>query len=357
MKLLPFVPYIVDGSKIESLSTFMENAKHLYTSYVADGRVQCIDKPYFIIYRIVNRNGSYSGVVALNSYDDYGHILGHERTLIQKEDDHINSMKEIKFMIKPVLIGYEKNEAIDDYINSVISNNKPDYTFFDVQQKENHELWLCDDFVDLQLLFDQHVDTCFIADGHHRYIISKYLKDNNLLEGAEFKGLLCYYMSFIQLKIYAYNRMLNLGTMTFSTLLKKLESLGTIESLPTFRSPDHKHEIVLAHKEGYFAFQWHEDYIQTETEMVFDMDLFNNYILDDIFNIDDSRLLRNNNFIDGLLSIKEIEEIKNKKEVAFIFFPIQPDELIQNALAGNFLPPKSTWFYPRIRSGIINCKF
>lgn len=316
-----------------------------------------MEKECFIVYRIKNINGSFSGIVALNSYDDYENILGHEKTLIQKEDDHINSMKNLKSMIKPVLIGYEKNAAIEDFISSIMTE-EPTFSFFDTEQQESHDLWLCEDFYKIQRMFDQYVDTCFIADGHHRYAMSKYLKDNKLIEGAAFKGLLCYYMSFDQLKIYAYNRLLNLGTMTFSTLLKKLEAIGTVTALPMLRQPSHKHEIILENREGCYSFQWHEEYTKADSEMVFDVDLFNSYILEDIFNIEDARLLGNSNFIEGTISIGEIEDrIKKKKEVAFIFYPIQPEELIQNALDGNYLPPKSTWFYPRIKSGVINCTF
>jgi uncharacterized protein (DUF1015 family) len=357
MKLLPFYPYIADKTAYTSFSGLTGNAKNLYLDFVADGWVKPIDKECVIVYRINTPNGSYSGLVALNDYDDYAQILGHEKTLIQKEDDHINNMKKIKTMIKPVLIGYQKSEAIDKSIDTVMIQN-PDFIFNDDENQDTHELWICQDYAVIQELFDHNVDTCYIADGHHRYAISKYLKDNHLIEGADFKGLLCFYMSFDQLKIYEYNRILPLDGMTFSSLQLKLEKVGNLTQLAKFQKPTKKFQLTIIHNRSYYSFEWNNEFLPTDAEMVFDVDLFNSYILEDIFHIEDARLLGSNNFIEGIVPIDEIEDrVKKQKEVVFIFYPIQAEELMQNALEGNYLPPKSTWFYPRIKSGLINSKF
>lgn len=357
MKLLPFYPYIADKTAYTSFSELTGNAKNLFLDYVNDGLVKPIEKECVIIYRINTPKGSYAGLVALNDYDDYAHILGHEKTLIQKEDDHISNMKIIKAMIKPVLIGYKKSEEIDKSIESVMLQD-PDFIFYDDESRDSHELWICENYKSIQEMFDTYVDTCYIADGHHRYAISKYLKDNNLIEGADFKGLLCFYMSFDQLKIYEYNRVLPLEGMTFSTLFLKLEQVGKLTILEKFEKPTKKFQLTILHNKSYYSFEWNNEFLPTDAEMVFDVDLFNSYILEDIFHIEDARLLGSNNFIEGIVSVDEIEDrVRRQKEVVFIFYPIQAEELMQNALEGNFLPPKSTWFYPRIKSGLINSKF
>jgi uncharacterized protein (DUF1015 family) len=354
MKLLPFRPYFanINSDEFDELTS---NAKNLFQEYLINEKIKREDKESIVAYRITNKLGTYTGIVALNSFEGYENILGHEKTLIQKEDDHINVLKSIKSIIKPVLIGYEKIDAIEDLLKIEVLK-KCNFSYLDQNLNELHEFWVMENFISFQKLFDTEVENCFIADGHHRYATVSYLKQNKLIEDAEFKGLLCYYMSFEQLKIYEYNRVLSLGELTFGMMLKKLEKIGTITPLPFLSKPKSKYNITIANNKLYFNFQWNADYIDPES-CGFDVELFNNYILEDVFGIEDSRMLESKNFIEGTISLEDLEEsIKKKKEVAFVFYPIKPEELIESTLEGNYLPPKSTWFYPRIKSGLISSK-
>jgi uncharacterized protein (DUF1015 family) len=354
MKLLPFKPFFAN-IKSDEFEDLTSNAKNLFQTFVANGKIIKVDKACMVSYRITNNFGVYLGLIALNSFEGYENILGHEKTLIQKEDDHINVLKNLKAIIKPVLIGYEKNEIIEDLLKIEVAK-ETSYTYLDPNSNELHEFWIIEEFGAFRKLFETEIENCFIADGHHRYATVSYLKENKLIAEADFNGLLCYYMSFDQLKIFEYNRVLNLGELSFGMMLKKLEKLGTVTVLPFFSKPESKYNITIANNKLYFNFRWNDDFIASD-EIAFDVDLFNSYILEDVFGIEDSRLLESRNYVEGTVSLSDLEEsIKKKKEVVFVFYPIESQELIATSLEGNYLPPKSTWFYPRIKSGLISSK-
>ena len=258
-------------------------------------------------------------------------------------------------MVKPVLLGYEVDKEINSIIEATLATQQAILTVSLQECHEVHTFYEAKEVEKLVSLFEKKIDQCFIADGHHRFEALKLIKNDKKVKGGDYHGLLCCYFSFEQLKICGYHRAITLKDISFDEVLSCIQKFGSINKISSFQSPGKKHELVIVYDKNYYIFEWNKDLIDDRDEITFDVDLFNQYVMKGIFDESNHRSDGLVTYIEGNLSAQSVLEKTDKDGLClFIFHPIDKEDLEEASRIGRILPPKSTWFLPRIRSGIIN---
>jgi uncharacterized protein (DUF1015 family) len=325
------------------------------------------DKPMFYIYRQIMNGRVQTGLVGATSIDDYLNnvIKKHEYTRPKKEVDRINNFDYCDANTAPIFLTYRKNDEINTIVNDWIKFHMPIYDFKS-EDGITHIVWeLSDDtLVDrINKIFDKNVESLYIADGHHRSASSVKVGLKRREENPDFTGdeEYNYFMSVMfpdeDLFIMDYNRVVHtLNGLTFEDFMSKVEEnfkVEKIESEKPFR-PTKKHTFGM-----YIENNWYEleakDGIFDDQDPVdrLDVAILQNNILDPLLGIEDPRTSDNIDFVGGIRGLKELEErVDQGKKVAFSMYPTTMDDLLAIADAGKVMPPKSTWFEPKLRSGL-----
>lgn len=325
------------------------------------------EKPMFYIYRQIMNGRVQTGLVGATSIDDYMNnvIKKHEYTRPKKEVDRINNFDYCDANTAPIFLTYRKNDEINTIINDWIKFHMPIYDFKS-EDGITHIVWeLSDDTLveKINKIFDKDIDSLYIADGHHRSASSVKVGLKRREENPDFTGdeEYNYFMSVMfpdeDLFIMDYNRVVHtLNGLTFDDFMNKVEEKFDVEKVESEKpfKPTEKHTFGM-----YIENDWYKlkakDGIYDEQDPVdrLDVAILQNNILDPLLGIKDPRTSDNIDFVGGIRGLKELEERVNAgKKVAFSMYPTTMDDLLAIADAGKVMPPKSTWFEPKLRSGL-----
>lgn len=324
------------------------------------------EKSHFYIYRQIMNGRVQTGLVATTSIDEYmnNKIKKHEYTRPEKEKDRINNFDYCDANTAPIFLTYRKKETINQVINDWIKFHKPLYDFKS-EDDITHIVWKIDDAEVIDNLRNEFkaVDSLYIADGHHRSASSvkvglKRREDNpDYDEDAEFN----YFMSVIfpdeDLFIMDYNRVVeDLNGNSKDDFLTKVNEKFEVEAIG---SEEPYKPMTRATFGMFLDGTWYKltakDGIYDENDPVdrLDVSILQNNLLDPILGIDDPRTNNRIDFIGGIRGLKELEDrVNNDMAVAFAMYPTTMDDLLSIADAGEVMPPKSTWFEPKLRSGL-----
>ena len=325
------------------------------------------EKPMFYIYRQIMNGRVQTGLVGATSIDDYLNnvIKKHEYTRPKKEVDRINNFDYCDANTAPIFLAYRKNDQINTIINDWIKFHMPVYDF-KTEDDITHIVWeLSDESLveKINEIFEKEVDSLYIADGHHRSASSvkvglKRREENPNYTGEEEYN---YFMSVMfpdeDLFIMDYNRVVhNLNGLSFDEFMSKVKNkfaVEKVESEAPFK-PTEKHTFGMYIDKDWYKLEAKEG-IFDEKDPVdrLDVAILQNNILDPLLGIEDPRTSENIDFVGGIRGLKELEErVENGKKVAFSMYPTTMDDLLAIADAGKVMPPKSTWFEPKLRSGL-----
>ncbi len=354
-----------DLNKVKDEVSFFETMKEEYTSLKDTGIFKDAKKPSIFVYRIQTKHRIHHGILAGIDIDEYaqGNILKHENTLLEQEKKIANLTIQRKAIIKPVLLAYKKNTKIDELIAKTFLGRKPKFRIIFDKEHQIHELFPVDSEIDIKAFqkeFKTKVDKAYIADGHHRMsTISHLIEQQPELKNSRLNSILCALFSFSELEILAYNRLVHiLDLVDIDVIIKQLSIYADIKKLNQVRTPEKKFEIIMHTKTAHYSIQWNKGLSELKNEEYptqFDIDVFNKIIVNKIFDIQDIRSNTRIQYIEAVKSykplLKAIEE--NKELVGFSFYPVKKSDFIEIADHNLILPPKSTWFEPRIRNGII----
>ncbi|HEY3760346.1 MAG TPA: DUF1015 family protein [Verrucomicrobiae bacterium] len=326
-----------------------------FRNLIAQGALAQDAKPCFYLYRQIMGKHSQTGFVAVASCDEYlrGIIKKHELTRPDKEDDRVRHIETLNSQTGPVFLAY-RGDALDKFIaDKTAGAPAVDFT---AKDGVRHTSWTISDPKEVAFVEQTfaRIPYLYIADGHHRSAAAgRVFKSRN---GAGSSG---WFLSVIfphkQLQILPYNRALkDLNGLTPEQLLAKLESVFTI-SKGGSPSPKQKHELAF-----YFQGQWHtltfqSKFLQTTNPLEkLDVELLQKHILAPVFGIDDPRTSKCIQFVGGIRGPAELEKLVNSGEYAcaFSMFPTSMDDLIAVADADGIMPPKSTWFEPKLRDAM-----
>lgn len=308
------------------------------------------------------------GIVGCTHVDDYFNnvIKKHELTRRDKEDDRMIHVNIANANVEPVFFAYPANDTIDAIVEKVVEQTTPVYDFV-ADEGFGHKVWVIEDKKDIDTIvnvFDKEVPSLYVADGHHRTAAAARVGQERRAKNPNHTGKeeYNYFMSVIfpdnQLKIIDYNRVVkDLNGLTKEQLIKKLEETFTVTDMGTeIYTPAKLHEFSM-----YIDKHWYKLEAKTGTYNdndpigVLDVTILSNLVLDNILGIEDLRTSKRIDFVGGIRGLGELKRRVDSGEmaVAFALYAVSMKQLIDIADTGNIMPPKTTWFEPKLRSGLI----
>jgi uncharacterized protein (DUF1015 family) len=365
MNIKPFNFSYPDYSGIFDLEDFFGQIKNNYPELKKQGIFWEGKKKSIFIYRIKTKSRDYHGLIAAVSINDYlnGLIKKHENTLVAQEENISKLMNERDGIIKPVLLAYPQKKSIKDLIIRSFLGKKPKFTVHFPKEQQIHELYKISNekaIKDFQNEFSTQVPSAYIADGHHRIAsITKMLQENPEYKESKLNSMMCALFDFNELTICAYHRFIEMGDdFNFETYSSKIKKIAEFKKLKTLRFPKQKGELVFHYGNSNYALKWKNTIAhptKNKTKVIFDIDIFNTQVLTGIFGINDIRIDTRIQNLDGAKSLKQIIKLTEEKPNALfvLFYPVKSRDFIKVADKHQVLPPKSTWFEPRIRNGLI----
>jgi uncharacterized protein (DUF1015 family) len=321
----------------------------------------------YYIYRVIKGSNAYTGIIAVASVDDYNnnHILKHENTLTDKQNElaeHINWFKQLG---NPVLLTYPDAPQIDSVMEHYIENHVPEYNFISHDQLK-HNLWVVNKPEDVDTIRKEFesISKLYIADGHHRSAGSAAYcelerKSNPAYTGDEAYNFfpVCL-IPFSKLHIFEYHRLVKDELVDASDFLSKIETYFDLipsGSLPV--QPLKPKEFGLYFNQTAYLLKLKASYAATLSGTLdkLDVSIVEEFILKRIFNITDSKTDKRISFMDGTKGIGTLQQTIDSKDYDFAITLYQTsiEEVKEVAEQNLIMPPKSTWIEPKLRTGLI----
>lgn len=315
------------------------------------------EKPLYYLYELTMDGRNQTGIVASTSIDDYaeGKIKKHEYTRPEKELDRINHMKACDANTSPIFLTYRNNERIQQITESWKSSAEPVYNFTSYHEV-THKVWIVDDEEDIEELdrLFEGIPALYIADGHHRTESAAKVGLEKRAEGIA-SAESDYFLSVIfpedELSIWEYNRVVN-ETLP-DDLFEKLNDFFEVEETSEKR-PSSSGQFHMYVNNKWYKLKVREENIPTNPVEKLDVSLLQKYICEKIFSINDIRTDKRIDFVGGIRGPEELEKLVDSGEwtIAFSMYPTSIHDLLDVADAGKIMPPKSTWFEPKLLSGL-----
>lgn len=319
------------------------------------------------IYAQTMDNRTQYGIVAAAYVNDYleNKIKKHELTRKDKEEDRMIHVRINNANIEPVFFSYPSNDKLDNIVSTFVKENKPTYDFTS-EDNISHHFWVIKNktiISEIVNIFDTFPCT-YVADGHHRSAAAALVgkekeKENSNHNGQEeYNFFLAVHFPDNQLKIFDYNRVIkDLNGRSTQELIKELENSFKIEEKGSQEyRPQELHTMGMYLENKWYKLTAKKDtYNDSDPIGGLDVTILTNQVLEPIFNIKDLRTDKRIDFIGGIRGLGELEKRVNSGEmkVAFAMYPVSMKQLIKIADSGNIMPPKTTWFEPKLRSGLI----
>lgn len=324
-------------------------------------------EPCYYIYKLVMNGREQTGLVCGSSIDDYnkGIIKKHEYTRPEKELDRINHIKTTHAQTGIVFLAYNNVAEMDRFIADWKRDHVPVYDFV-AEDGIQHTVWVVSDYSKVSMItgiFADKVPATYIADGHHRAASAAKVAQELTEQGLRITGdeSFNYFLTCIfpedQLQILDYNRVVkDLNHKSAEDFLKALEADFVVNKKgKEIVKPQQPHEFGL-----YIAGQWYqliakEGTFSTDPIGVLDVSILQQNVLSKLLNINDPRTDKRVEFVGGIRGLGELEKRVNSGEMAAAFacYPVSIQQLFQVADSGNVMPPKSTWFEPKTRDGLV----
>jgi len=324
------------------------------------------DEKYYVYAQTMNGRTQY-GLVVCASVDDYieGHIKKHELTRRDKEEDRMKHVRVNNANIEPVFFAYPHQVDLDTIVAEIIKNT-PEYEFIAHGDGFGHQFWIIDNantIARITALFSE-IPSLYIADGHHRSAAAALVGMEKRVQNPHHTGTeeYNYFMAVCfpdnQLNIIDYNRLVkDLNGLTDEELLSKLSLNFEVEFKgKEIYKPNKLHNFALYLSDNWYSLTARTGtYIDNDPIGVLDVTISSNLILDDILGIKDLRSDKRIDFVGGIRGLGELKRRVDKGEmrIALALYPVSMDQLITIADTGNIMPPKTTWFEPKLRSGLV----
>ena len=329
--------------------------------------VQDEKSAYYIYAQTMNGKTQY-GLVVGAFVGDYlnGTIKKHELTRKDKEEDRMKHVRVNDANIEPVFFAYPDNKVLDELINKYVKNNAPEYDFIAPIDGFGHQFWVIADANDIDVITKEFakMPALYIADGHHRSAAAALVGAEKAKNNPNHKGdeeynyfmAVCFQAS--QLTILDYNRVVkDLNGLTSAQFLEKLEKNFDVQRMgKEIYHPTGLHNFSL-----YLDGEWYSltakkgTYNDADPIGVLDVDISSRLILDEILGIKDLRTDKRIDFVGGIRGLNELKERVDSGEMkmALALYPVSMQQIMDIADSGKIMPPKATWFEPKLRSGLV----
>lgn len=352
---------LADSVDIHSQEVY-DKAKENLTAFISRNILFRENKPCYYIYRLTMNGISQAGLVCGSSVADYenGLIKKHEFTRPEKEQDRIQHIKTTGAQTGNVFLAYRNVAEIDQVIDGWMKDKNPQYDFI-AEDGIQHSIWIVSDDESIETisnLFKTKVPATYIADGHHRAASAAKVKTamgNAATENADY--FLTTLFPSNQLHIMDYNRVItDLNGLSTEDFLQKLEANFNIEKKDSAYRPEALHHMGL-----YLNKQWYKlsakagSIDATDAIAVLDISILQKNILEPILGITDQRTDKRIDFVGGIRGLGELEKRVDSGDMALAIslYPVSIEQLFAVADSGEVMPPKSTWFEPKLRDGLL----
>ena len=322
----------------------------------------------FYIYAQTMDNRTQYGIVGSAACQDYidGVIKKHELTRPDKEDDRMILTRYTNANIEPVFFSYKAVPEIDDIVSIIVNNQEADYNFV-AEDGFGHHFWVVNESETnkkIEQLFDKKVPYTYVADGHHRTAaasrigVEKASQNPNHTGSEEYNFFMAVHFPDNQLKIIDYNRAVkDLNGYSEADFIKAIKKNFDLELLGgEIYKPSTLHEFSMYLNKNWYKLTAKQGiYDDNDPIEVLDVTILSNHILDNILGIKDLRTSKRIDFIGGIRGLGELKKRvdSGNMQVAFALYPVSMQQLINIADTGNIMPPKTTWFEPKLRSGLV----
>ncbi|NLK21459.1 MAG: DUF1015 domain-containing protein [Epulopiscium sp.] len=342
-----------------------EKARDNLNKMIDDGVYIKDNQPCLYIYKLIMDEREQIGIVGCASIDEYQDniIKKHELTREDKEQDRIKHVDYCNANTGPIFLTYRSKKEINDLINTWMKTHRAVYDF-KAEDGIGHIVWVIDDnnMIEQIKTYFKEINYLYIADGHHRTASAVKVGLKRRKEGAytgqeEFNYFLSVLFPDEQLHIMDYNRVVKdlngLSEEEFFDAIKEKFEIEELENSKPYE-PVKSHEFGMYINKSWFRLVAKEGtYNHEDPVKRLDVSILQNYLLGPILGIKDPRTDNRIDFIGGIRGLKELENrVENGMKVAFSMYPTTIEELMDIADANKIMPPKSTWFEPKLRSGI-----
>ncbi len=343
-----------------------DKAKQNLDAFISRNVLFQENKACYYIYQLVmpdrNNKGNdhiQTGLVCCSSVDDYenGLIKKHEFTRPDKELDRINHIKTTGAQTGNVFLAYKNVAEIDDIISKWKKERSAVYVFVseDIIQ---HTIWIINDEETINKIsshFKEKVPCSYLADGHHRAASAAKSKPS-FGENIEANYFLTTLFPSNQLKIMEYNRVVkDLNGLSEKELLEKIEEKFYLQEVKEGFTPNEPHFFGMYVNKKWYRLSAKENTFTNDPIGVLDISILQNNLLQPVLGIGDQRTDKRIDFVGGIRGIEELEKKVDSAEmaIAFSLYPVSVQQLFDIADSGNVMPPKSTWFEPKLRDGLL----
>ncbi|MBL7799533.1 MAG: DUF1015 domain-containing protein [Chitinophagales bacterium] len=346
-------------------TTVYAKANENFRKLIADGVLIQEEKPCYYIYAQTMNGRRQFGIAACSSIDDYFSdiIKKHEYTRPEKELDRIQHMEAVQAHVGPIFLTYPTNNTIKEIVETVTSATSPTYDFTAVDDV-THQLWVINEDALIQKIstvFSLEIPFTYIADGHHRAAsaakVGLKLRENGGNTTDEYNYFLSVLFPSDELAIMDYNRLVkDLNGHSVAEFLDKIKLNFEMSNISDIEAkPEQPNQFGM-----YLDGQWYRltaksNIVKSDPIGILDVTILQENILSPLLNINDPRTDTRIDFVGGIRGLGELKKRVDSGEhqIAFALYPVSLEQLIAIADSGNVMPPKSTWFEPKLRDGLL----
>ena len=339
-----------------------QKAKELLWGMVENGDFVQDDKPCYYLYELTMNGRSQTGIVACASIDDYlnGMIKKHENTRREKEEDRVRHVDICDAQTGPIFLAYRNQESL----KKIVADVKVGTVLFDFTSEDGirHRGWKIADTEKISAIYEafHQMNALYIADGHHRAASAVRVGVKRREEHPGYTGEeeFNYFLSVIfpddELMIMDYNRVVReLNGLTPEEFLSGIKKVFDVETLDKAEHPKRKGQVTLFLEDKWYLLTLKPEYENCDPVEGLDVSILQKQILEPVLGIQDPKTDKRIDFVGGIRGLSELERrVHTDMKAAFAMYPTSIGELFAVADAGLLMPPKSTWFEPKLRSGL-----
>lgn len=355
------------GTDVHSEEVYEKSVSNFQMFQEKGWLVQDEEAKFYIYAQTMDGRTQY-GIVGCAACDDYknGVIKKHELTRPDKEEDRMILTRYTEANIEPVFFSYKAVPEIDAIVENIVKNNEPEYDFV-AEDGFGHHFWVINEASTnkkLEELFATKVPATYVADGHHRTAAAARIGDEfsaknpNHTGAEEYNFFMAVHFPDDQLNIIDYNRVVkDLNGMSTSEFLDKLSNTFKVECMGAeIYKPAKLHEFSMYLEGNWYKLNAKEGtYDDKDPIGVLDVTILSKHVLDNLLGVEDLRTTTRVEFVGGIRGLGELKKRVDSGDmkVAFALYAVSMQQLIDIADTGNIMPPKTTWFEPKLRSGLV----
>jgi uncharacterized protein (DUF1015 family) len=349
-----------DGTDVHSDKVYHKAADNLFI--FQDNKILVQDeKPAYYIYELTMGGRKQTGLVCVSSVADYENniIKKHELTRPEKELDRINHMRITGAQTGNVFLAYKSSVTVNDLISNWKEANEPVNDFV-AEDGVGHRVWIVHEPQEIQeitKIFEKQIPYTYIADGHHRAASAAKVKNAMGKDSTPEAG---YFLTTLfphdELRIMDYNRVVkDLNGLEVKTFIEKLSKNFIVEKTNEAYKPELLHHFGMYLEGNWYHLEARKDSFSKDPIGILDVSILQENILSPLLGIQDPRTDDRIDFVGGIRGLKELEKRVDSKQMklAFSLYPVSMEQLFDIADSGQIMPPKSTWFEPKLRDGLL----